>query len=426
MNDRRTFLRQAAAVTLLASGRAPRAAWARAAEPASKTAQGDHQGWKATSIKQSDGKQGWVLRPAQVQFLHYSDGKTPYYDRKFSQLIPFGVAQMDNGEVALIGAWADESKKSQPVIAFSENGGNLWTPFKNIESADCHGRPMMLTDLGGGQLMFQTEAKPSRQFFSSDYGRTWPESRPLQLASNGLKFNVEGSALVDRDAAGLAKRIASIGFSYTRTRRFPKDPAVAMLRWSDDGGRNWINETQPGWGWREEYQGKTIQHGTGEGSIARARNGWLVAALRTDMAAEFYPYHNDNLMGVGVSVSKDDGRTWTPMQRLYEAGRMHTHLIVMPGGEIVLTHIMRQDVKGGRLVSYGRGAGAVVSYDNGLTWDMAHRYLLGDFEFADGTPFALACGHQWSALLDDGYLLTVFGHYSSKGACLIKWKPVLS
>ena len=68
-----------------------------------KTAQGDHQGWKATSIKQSDGKQGWVLRPAQVQFLHYSDGKTPYYDRKFSQLIPFGVAQMDNGEVALIG-----------------------------------------------------------------------------------------------------------------------------------------------------------------------------------------------------------------------------------------------------------------------------------------------------------------------------------
>ena len=123
------------------------------------------------------------------------------------------------------------------MIAFSENGGNRWTPFRNIESADCHGRPMMLTDLGGGQLMFQTEAKPSRQFFSSDYGRTWPESRPLQLASNGLKFNVEGSALVDRDAAGLAKRIASIGFSYTRTRRFPKDPAVAMLRWSDDGGR---------------------------------------------------------------------------------------------------------------------------------------------------------------------------------------------
>ena len=425
-SDRRTFLQQAAAATLVVSVTSPSLICDRSAESAPKITKGNHEGWKPTWIKQSDGNKGWILRPAQVQFLPYSDGKTPYYNQKLNQLMPFGLVHMDNREIALLGAWTDKSEKwprnQHPVIAFSQDQGESWTPFENIESKGCHGRPMMLTDLGKGHLMFQTESEPIRQFYSFDYGRTWPEQRPLQLASNGLKFSVEGNAVVDRNFHGVATRIGAIGYNYPKIRSFPKDPAVAMLRWSKDGGQTWVNETQPGWGWQEQYQGRTYRHGTGEGSIIRAKNGWLVAALRTDMPVVFYPYDNDNLMGIGVSVSKNDGETWTPMQRLYESGRMHTHLIVMPDGEIVLTHIMRQDMQRGCLVSYRRGAGAVISYDNGLTWDISHRHLLGDFEFSDGTPFALACGHQSSALLDDGYLLTVFGHYPSKGACLIKWR----
>ena len=328
------------------------------------------------------------------------------------------------GGVVLIGAMSDPSKNGprseKPVVAFSRDRGNTWTPLKSVdESEDCYGRPMVLTYLGKGDLMFQAAA----QYFSHDYGRTWPDRQPVQLATNGDRFNIEGSPLVDRDANGVAKRIAVIGMNYPKGRGFPKFPAVCMLRWSEDGGRTWINETQPDWHWIEKYEGQTIRHGTGEGAIVRAKNGWLVAALRTDMLAKFYPYNNDNVMGVGVSVSKDEGKTWTPMQMLYYSGRHHTHLIVQPAGEIVLTHIMRLDMEDGRLVSYRHGAGAVISYDNGLTWDMKHRYLLGDFEFADGTPLALACGHQYSALLDDGHIITAFGHYASKVACLVKWKP---
>lgn len=127
-----------------------------------------------------------------------------------------------------------------------------------------------------------------------------------------------------------------------------------------------------------------------------------------------------------MSLSKDDGKSWSAVKTLFVAGRMHAHLLRIPNGLLVMTYIMRHDIENHRLASYRRGCGAVVSYDNGLTWDMAHRYLLADFEFADGTPFALGCGHQWSALLHDGSVLTAFGHYISKGACLVKWKPTLS
>jgi hypothetical protein len=324
----------------------------------------------------------------------------------------------------------DESKKwpqnQKPILTFSTDGGETWTPITKIDESDTSfGRPMSFTNLGQGNLMFQTEAEPVMQYFSRDYGRSWPERQTLPKAANGEVFGNEGSMMVDRDANGRVKRIAALGFNYPKGTQFPRDPAVAMLRWSEDKGKTWINETQPGWHWIEEYEGKSYRHGTGEGSLVRARNGWLVAAVRTDMSAKFYRYNNDNLMGIGISISKDDGTTWSPMKMLYHGGRMHTHLLVLPGGQIVLTHIQRQDIEGGRLVSYQRGAGAVLSYDNGVTWDLAHRYLLGDFEFSDSTPFALACGHQWSTLLEDGSIVTAFGHYISKGICLVKWRPTL-
>ena len=88
-----------------------------------------------------------------------------------------------------------------------------------------------------------------------------------------------------------------------------------------------------------------------------------------------------------------------------------------------MTHVMRQHIEGGRLASYRRGCGAIISRDNGLSWDKTHQYLLDDFEFSDGKPYSSACGHLSSALLDDGHILTCYGNYVAKGACLIRWKP---
>jgi hypothetical protein len=396
---------------------------------------GEDPGWKPHAVKQGDGRGGWVLRPAECRFLHRPGGR---------YTMPFGLARMDNGEVILAASWHPGKEEQsatgvfpeKPMVAFSRDRGDTWTDFALIPGGA--GRPVMLTYLGKGELTFQSDgANPVTQYFSKDHGRTWPDRRPMQPAANkgthvdGKSqpgyWGAEGNNLVDRDAKGVATRVAQVGWNYDAGSSHPLAPAIGMFRWSSDGGRTWSRETLPDvWRFRVEHGGKTYVRGASEGSLVRAANGWLVAALRTDMPPRYFdtPGRNDNLEGTGVSVSKDDGATWSPIQTLFDAGRHHAHLVRLANGDLVMTLIVRTDVREGRLASYRRGCEAVVSHDNGLTWDLGRKYVLDEYEFTDGVQwFNGECGHLSTAVLDDGSLLTCYGNYLAKGACLIRWRP---
>jgi len=438
--SRRRFLQRMGAVSLLA----PLKPSAFAAPPTdggiSKTEAlkaFEPRGWKPHTLRQGDGKEGWIVRSAEIQFHHYSDGTTPVHPMPGQGIWPFGVAQMDNGEVALLASWDashDQSHGNQapcrdfespvacekPMIAFSRDGGKTWTDFQRIRGGE--GRPVMLTYLGKGNLRFLSDrVMPILQYFSSDYGRTW-ESSPFQLTSAGQTFMpCDGNTWVDRDARGIATRIGEIGYVY------PGEPSVGMLRWSEDGGRTWGKEIIPSqWRWQENYGGKTYTRATSEGSLVRAANGWLVAALRTTPHPLLLALENGGLDGAGISISKDNGATWSRVKILFEAGRHHAHFLRQTNGDLVMTYIVRQDVQNGKLASYRRGCEAVVSHDHGQTWDVARRYILDEFAYSNGLPLSTATGHLFSTLLDDGHILTCYGQYPSKGACLIRWKPASS
>jgi hypothetical protein len=401
---------------------------------AAKPADEDRQplGWKPHVIRRGDGKGGWVVMAGRCRFLHKKEGK---------YVMPFGVVQMDNGDVILAASWHDGSSDKagaaeKPVVAFSKDRGDTWTGFRLIPGAT--GRPVMLTDLGKGRLVFQTDPLGphlSRQYFSNDYGRTWPESRDLQPAANkgttgdgkvpGF-FGAEGNAWVDRDAQGRAVRVGQIGWNYDPAARWPHDPANGILRWSRDGGRTWSDETIPSaWRFAVNYQGKTYQRGVSEGALVRAANRWLVAALRTDLPPCYLAVpHNDSLEGTGISLSRDNGKTWSPIKVLFEAGRHHAHLIRLANDDLVMTLIVRVDVQDGTLASYQRGLEAILSHDNGQSWDVAGKYVLDSFTFVDRKSwFNGECGHLSTALLDDGSLLTCYASYLTRGITLIRWAP---
>jgi len=375
----------------------------------------EHLGWKPGWSHQRDGKGGWTVRPTRVQFLHWDD--LPYWSPEKQALVPYGVAQMDNGQIILVGAVGNDKPEEKPVVTISGDGGESWTPWRVIDDSTS-GRPMMLTYLGQGQVMFTAacEGRPTR-FLSKDYGRTWDERTPDPVST-------EGNYLVDRDANGVATRIAGFGIMGPWPDDITTGAFTGGVKWSADGGRTWSEPTIPkAWQWEEEFEGKVYLRGTSEGALARAANGWIVAALRMDMHPRFFdtPF-GDNAEAIGVSISKDDGATWSPLRMIQQGGRQHAHLLCMADGTLVMTYIMRQDFAGERLATYRRGCGALLSRDNGMTWDTDHEYLVHSFDFSDGTVIGYCCGHVCSTALDDGSILTCYMYGPTKGACLIKWR----
>ena len=313
------------------------------------------------------------------------------------------------------------------VAAFSDDCGESWSLLEELlhDGQPIRGRPLSLTVLGEGRLMFAVQhehAEDTGRYFSCDYGRTWPERIELPRIANGTPIFTEGSYLVDRDEAGGAQRIAGFGIMAPR----PPDsrgPFLGGLHWSEDGGRTWSEPLlPPQWQREESYDGKTHLRGAGEGALVRAANGWIVAALRTDMHPRYFPSIEDNYSGTGVSISEDDGATWSPVRIIHEAGRHHAHLLRLPDGTLVLTYVQRLDLDEGRLVTYRRGCGVLLSRDHGLTWDLDHELLINSFDHADGTPVGYSVGHSYSTLLDDGAILSCYGCLRTKGMGLVKWR----
>ena len=282
---------------------------------------------------------------------------------------------------------------------------------------------MMLAYLGNGVHTFVGSwEQKSYRYFSHDYGRSWTERVAVQPAENGGTWGTEGNPLVDRDENGVAVRIAETGYNFAEG-PFPDNPTCEFIRWSSDGGRKWEDEVMPStWRWKSSFKGKTYVRSVSEGGLVRAHNGWIVAALRTDTLPEHIPLHYDNYEGIAVSVSKDEGKTWSPLLRLFDGGRHHPNLVCLPNGDLVMTYIVRADINEGDLVSYTHGCEAIVSHDNGLSWDTASRYVLDEFAYYDEVNLTVS-GHLYSTVLDDGSVLTTYGNYIA-GSPLIRWRPL--
>ena len=173
-----------------------------------------------------------------------------------------------------------------------------------------------MTYLGGGSLCRHGDGSTTQEgpalYFSHDYGRTWPEQVPLPTTPNGKIWSSEGNGLVDRDAeSGRVTRLWGTG----------KKPGLACLyRCSEDAGRTWGPcRHVPQWGC------------TGEIVLHRAGNGNIIAACRT-MLPQFEG-KIDHHSGLGISVSEDNGQTWSELDVLYAWGRHMSSMVTLANGD---------------------------------------------------------------------------------------------
>ena len=68
-----------------------------------------------------------------------------------------------------------------------------------------------------------------------------------------------------------------------------------------------------------------------EGSVARASDGALVAALRTVQEPGF-PSYNDHWRRITIARSLDDGLTWVDREVYFRSGKVHSDLITLADG----------------------------------------------------------------------------------------------
>ena len=98
----------------------------------------------------------------------------------------------------------------------------------------------------------------------------------------------------------------------------------------------------------------------------------------------------------------DNGKTWTDHNVYFKYGKVHSELMTLPNGDILLTYATRIGEPEGRVY---HGIEAVLSHDHGKSWDWDHRFILFRWPVDEGMAYPI------SVRLSDGRILTMFIHH---------------
>ena len=313
------------------------------------------------------------------------------------------------------------------MLLFSDNLGETWSNpeymHKETTENDVSDYCVGLTYLGNGKAMAYDD---KFIWLSTDYGKTWDESTIYPKAIDGNSpFYGWDPMLVDIDAQTGNKRLTLTG--YTPVGEFDNLDyySQGLIRFSNDEGINWSKDVEvPQW-----------RH-INEVAVIRAANGDMVAACRTDGPREYRHLFFDHKSGLGISISKDNGNTWSDVNILYEFGRHHPSMVLMPDGNILMTYVVRLGYPDTEDGFKQFGIEALISNDHGKTWDTEKRYILAKWQAnSKGKNYWWASSQATSSvLLPDGNILTAYGtgyrsHPNENGmpaprdVGLVKWKP---
>ena len=380
--------------------------------------------WKPHDIQLVNGKSGRIRLPAKLQIVNETWNPETAVKSMYGSSVrgPYLVYMPEKNRVLLLVSIGHPGGALYAAIISSDDWGATWGNMiypcadKKIESVR---QGYGLTYLGDGKLLFDIHhsmapAGNYKNTFSDDYGKTW--SKPVEkppAPGGGMWVNWD-SYLADKDpATGKATRLWGTGGNgqgkYLPFLWFTHG-TQALLRTSMDQGHTWS-------------EGRFIPEWRGacETVIIRAKNADLVVTCRPDPLTRFYEGVElpdiDHHCGFGISISKDNGHTWSKYtdNMIYGWGRHHSSMIVLPNGDMVMSYVVRVGYVDSLDGFPQFGIEAIVSHDNGRTWDLDHKYILAVWKGKISTKeprgrytFPAPQGTS-SVVLPDGSILTAFG-----------------
>ena len=288
-----------------------------------------------------------------------------------------GMAQLPDGNIIVAACREDlDAPPSYNIHVYqSADNGESW---KEIGKTPLKGKEPCLAALPNGTLVMTAQDITSQLkhdyrvhvYRSTDGGCTWEKSH---LA--GIDY--PKSIVVEPDGSLLLIRALAPGWPGWHKGMTP-NPNLQLCR-SGDGGKTWtFSEGLVDWD----------QTMFSEVSAVRLKDGRLLVALRRQMPGTSEEAFQD----IMLTESNDDGKTWCKPWRMIRTAEVHAHLIQLADGRLLATYSNYH-------VPWG--IFAIVSNDNGKTWDLDRPYQL-----------ALSAGHSvgWAVPLQlaDGSILTAY------------------
>jgi len=348
-------------------------------------------------VRQLNGEREPDSLPAEILWI-----SEPWYKQRSDEnaQMPYLAYLPENDRVVML---VITHHPTCTAFIYSDDHGKTWSKRKWF-STDADGKPkpgivLGLTNLGGGKLLVYKENVTHGLWRSDDFGETW-KAMPVQETDK--KQYAWDPLLVLKDSAGRVTKLFEASYQPTGVAWGSPDGFYSQgyLRWSTDEGSTWSEQVKvPQW------------LGVNEVNLIQAANGNFVAACRTDYPKRFAHFKLDHYGGMAVSISEDEGKTWSELNPLYEWGRHHPSMVTMPDGDIVMSYVVRLGYPSTHEGFPQFGVEAVVSHDDGRTWDKEHRYILASWVGNITGRTAWFCSVQSTStiLMPDGTLLTAFG-----------------
>jgi len=360
--------------------------------------------WPVTTIRISDSK--WNNINAQQPYLVY----LPETNKLIMQFFTFS------------GILNDQIVEPKTMQITSSDAGYTWTERTKFPYSS---NVIGLTNSGNGLLYCFNENLYSTFFKSVDNGRTW------QYVQNTTEYF--GTALYTWDPVCVinnssGQKIIQIGYSANGelgTKNYYSQPFVRI---SYDTGNTWTKPRKI-----DELKGYN------EINVVQANNGDLVAACRRDPNPVYFANHQtefDNYGGLSISISKDGGRTWSVPKNVFPYGRHHPSMLLLNDGRtILMTYAVRVGGALGTSDNFNDssdhypyyGIEAIVSKDNGRTWNVKNRYVLsrwrGNIPTTKLNYFFRSSQSTSTIQMKNGTLLTAYstGRYRVGGRAKQDW-----
>ena len=299
------------------------------------------------------------------------------------------IAELANGQLLIVAFAMEpipgkEGYYERAVFWRSDDEGRTWG--KREERFDIHGREFSLNVLADGTILmschFLTQDAAneagytySKVFRSTDHGRTWSEHR---IGPEG--FPPRGSSMSDwttfemPDPQRPDKMLALLGVSLQLGKQLA--PNHVYLWRSRDSGKTWDKSLKPdtaGWIDVDGFFSQSVTHRTSSGRLLHVvrvdRSGphWYIPGTPEKLKEE----RGDNGDRSMLWESTDNGQTWRKHNTdgsFGTYGEMYPRFLTLRDGRLMLTFTVRSNTTDG----YPLGVRAILSRDDGQTWDFAH------------------------------------------------------